>query len=72
MYQIGVLFQKIARFFFSRVSGVCWNCGHKCGMGTIARGYMWCDECFNRYQSYIRDQDFVFNIRYFGRVQRSK
>ena len=69
MYQLGVLFQKVARFFFSRVSGTCWNCGQKCGMGTIARGRMWCDWCWDRYESLIRDNDYIFNIRYFGRVR---
>lgn len=66
MYQIGVFFQKVSRFFFSRVSGTCWNCGQKCGMGTIARGFMWCNECYARYQSFIRDPHFVFSIRHFG------
>lgn len=71
MYQLGVFFQKAARFFFSRVSGTCWNCGQKCGMNsTIARGFVWCDKCFERYLKYIRDGDYVFSIRHFGFVER--
>lgn len=66
-YRIGVFLQKMARVFFSRVPGVCWNCGSNCGMNsTIARGHLWCNECFNRYSYVIRDSGFIFNWRYFG------
>jgi hypothetical protein len=32
----------------------------------MARGYMWCDHCFDRWRFVITDPGFIFNIRYFG------
>lgn len=66
-YKLGTFFQKVARFFFNRVSGVCWNCGANCGFNsTMARGYLWCNHCFDRWQFVITDHNFVFNTRHFG------
>jgi hypothetical protein len=65
---IGRWLHRFARLFYSRVTGVCWNCGAHCEISfTMARGLMWCTHCFDRWQHTIRDQDFVFSWRYFGR-----
>lgn len=67
-YKLGRIFQKLSRLCFSRVSGVCWNCGTKCGMNsTIARGFMWCNECYSRYSVFIRDKDVEFSLQHFGK-----
>ena len=66
--RLGRVFHKIARLFYSHASGICWNCGAHCEMSfTMARGLLWCESCFSKWQHTIRDQDFIFNWRYFGR-----
>lgn len=66
-YKLGQFFHKVARYFYARVSGVCWNCGTNCGMNsTMARGYLWCNHCYSRWQFVITDPHFVFSIRHFG------
>ena len=66
-YKLGFFFQKVARFFFARVLGVCWNCGTNCGFNsTMARGYLWCNHCFDRWQFVITDQNFAFDTWHFG------
>lgn len=49
-HKIGVLFQKLSRWFFDRTLMACWHCGALVGMNsTIAEGHMWCEPCFQRY-----------------------
>jgi hypothetical protein len=55
--RLGDLFRKLSRYFYSHSSGVCWNCGSRCGMGTIARGLMWCDHCYERWHSVIASHE---------------
>lgn len=67
MYKIGVFFHKIARFFYSHSLGVCWTCGTNCGMNsTMARGFLWCNNCYEKYKYVISDRNFLFSYRYFG------
>lgn len=67
LLKLGDFFRNISRFFY-RHSGVCWNCGARCGMQSIyARRLLWCTHCYDRWSYHIPDQELEFSWRYLGK-----
>lgn len=63
--RLGDFFRKLSRFFYSHSTGVCWNCGARCGMNSVVtRGLLWCDNCYLQWKPYIPNRDFLFGWRY--------